>query len=65
MRIKHGIILIALGIILVLFGALFKLQHWPGANWLLTIGIFMEAAGVLVLVIRMLRNPGNKAFLNS
>lgn len=65
MRIKHGIILIALGIILVLFGALFKLQHWPGANWLLTVGTFMKVAGVLVLIIRMLRNPGNKAFFNS
>lgn len=65
MKIKHGIILLAIGIILLLFGSLFKVQHWPGASLLLTTGICLKVAGVLIIVIKMLKNPSCKSFLNS
>lgn len=31
------------GAAIVILGALFKIQHWPGAGWMLTIGLSTEA----------------------
>lgn len=31
------------GAALVIIGALFKIQHWPGASWILTTGMIVEA----------------------
>lgn len=36
-------LVIGLGAAVVLIGALFKLQHWPGAGTMLTVGLFTEA----------------------
>lgn len=44
-----AIILIALCTCLVFIGALFKLQHWPGASVLLTTGLVGQVAGILFL----------------
>ena len=31
------------GAAIVIVGALFKIQHWPGASWVLAVGMFTEA----------------------
>lgn len=36
-------LIIGLGASVVLLGALFKIQHWPGASWMLTSGMCTEA----------------------
>ena len=40
---KVALVLFLLGMIITIIGALFKLMHWPGANFLLIIGMLTEA----------------------
>jgi hypothetical protein len=37
-----------LGTLIVIIGAIFKIQHWPGGNLLMSIGLLL---GVILLVV--------------
>jgi len=50
-----AIILTAAGIITTLVGALFKLEHLPGAAMMLGLGILGEVVGVILLAIYFIR----------
>ncbi|RQO29974.1 hypothetical protein DBR32_13755 [Taibaiella sp. KBW10] len=50
-----AIILTAVGIITNLIGALFKLEHLPGAAMLLMMGLLTEVAGVVLLAVYFVR----------
>lgn len=50
-----AIIVTAAGMISTLFGSLFKLQHLPGAGMLLTSGLLIQVAGVILLAIYFVR----------
>lgn len=42
--------------VVTIIGALFKLQHWPGASIMLTIGMLTEAIAIITLIIVLLKN---------
>jgi hypothetical protein len=45
-------------------GALFKIQHWPFAWFFEVVGWLFSAAMSMVLVLKVLRYPGFKDFLD-
>ncbi len=40
---------------ITIIGALFKLMHWPGANFMLIIGMIAEAIAILTLIVTILK----------
>lgn len=44
-----------LGIVTTAIGALFKITHWPGANFMLFAGMLFEAIGIIILIVQILR----------
>ena len=53
---KVALVLFLLGMIITIIGALFKLMHWPGANFLLIIGMLTEAIAIITLIVVILKN---------
>lgn len=53
---KVALVLFLLGMIITIIGALFKLMHWPGANFLLIIGMLTEAIAIITLIAVILKN---------
>ena len=53
---KLTLLLFLLGMIITIIGALFKLMHWPGANFLLIIGMLTEAIAIITLIVVILKN---------
>jgi hypothetical protein len=45
------LVLFLLGMVITIIGALFKIMHWPGANFFLSLGLFSEAAAIIVIMI--------------
>jgi len=54
------LILLLLGFGLTIAGALFKIQHWPYGNVILTIGTFVEFAALFYAVIVLIKIYRNK-----
>ena len=50
------LVLFFLGMAITIIGALFKIMHWPGANISLIVGMFTEAAAIIVLIAVLLKN---------
>ncbi|OGX85718.1 hypothetical protein BEN47_14615 [Hymenobacter lapidarius] len=65
MKIKHAVIFLLLGILTALVGALFKIEHWAGADVLLLSSIALTVAGFVLLAVKLLTRPDAKRFLNS
>jgi hypothetical protein len=42
--------------VITIIGALFKLMHWPGANFMLIIGMLTEAIAIITLIVVILKN---------
>ena len=56
---KHYIVPLVfflLGMAITIIGALFKIMHWPGANFMLTIGMITEAIALITLIVVLLKN---------
>lgn len=49
-------ILFLLGLMITIFGALFKVMHWPGASLMLIIGSLTEAIAIIILIISIFKN---------
>ena len=45
-----------LGMAITIIGALFKIMHWSGANFMLTIGMITEAIALITLIVVLLKN---------
>ena len=58
MKKEYGIplVLLLIGMVITIIGALFKLMHWPGASIMLTAGMLTEAAALAVLIISIIKN---------
>ncbi|MCO6176211.1 hypothetical protein NHF50_14265 [Flavobacterium sp. NRK F10] len=58
MKKEYGIplVLLILGMVLTIIGALFKLMHWPGAKIMLTTGMLTEAGGLIFLIVSIIKN---------
>jgi predicted signal transduction protein with EAL and GGDEF domain len=50
------LVLFLLGMAITIIGALFKIMHWPGANFMLTIGMLSEAIALITLIVVLLKN---------
>jgi hypothetical protein len=48
-----------IGLLLNVVGALLKIRHWPGADEMLTLGSFAEAAAIVFAIIKIvsIRKP--------
>jgi len=56
-RMKYAVLIFIIGIIVCLIGALFKITHWSilgfSGNMMLSIGIFLQILGVLLLLYKL------------
>ncbi|MCU4189252.1 hypothetical protein M9Q43_08760 [Flavobacterium sp. HXWNR29] len=50
------LVLFLLGMAITIIGSLFKITHWPGANFMLTIGMITEAIALITLIVVLLKN---------
>jgi uncharacterized membrane protein len=64
MKYKHILIAFVLGCIITIIGALFKILHWPGASFIMTIGMLCEALAGLMLIIKIFKDQNPNGFLN-
>ncbi|WP_299385255.1 hypothetical protein [uncultured Lacinutrix sp.] len=49
------LIIFILGIILTIIGALFKIQHWPYASQILTLGTIAEVIGLVFFIVVLIK----------
>ena len=49
------LVLFLLGMVITIIGALFKLMHWPEANFMLMIGMLSEAIAIITLIVVLLK----------
>lgn len=64
MKIKHALLLIALGYCFEIFGALLKILHYLYADPLLVTSAFLKILGIIVLLYKILTHPKAKEYLN-
>lgn len=64
MKTKHALIILIIGFVVGLAGALLKIMHWPYGNTILTIATFLQVTGCLILLYKLVTYPKIKDFLN-
>lgn len=64
MKYKHILIAFILGFIQTVVGALFKVMHWPGASFLLLLGMLSEASAGVMLIVKIYKDQNPNGFLN-
>ena len=64
MTIKHVLAFIIFGFIFSIIGTLFKIQHWPYANEMLTIGTLIKVIFGSLLIYKILTTDKFKESLN-
>lgn len=64
MKIKHLLVVILIGFLWTIVGALFKIQHWPYANEILVIGTLIKVLFIILLIWKILTTDKFKDFLN-
>jgi len=64
MKLKHALILFAVGWCIIIIGALAKIMHYYGANILFIIGTTLQITGIVVFVAKLINHPKVKDFLN-
>ena len=64
MKLKHALLLIVLGLCAYVVGALFKIEHWTGADALLISAAVLTVSGLLIATVKLLRHPRTRRLLN-
>jgi uncharacterized membrane protein len=64
MKAKYALILFVFGLCFDFVGALFKILHWPHADWLLLTGMTLKVVGALPFLYKLLTHPRVREFLN-
>ena len=64
MKIKHTLLLLALGISAYVGAVLFKIMHWAGGDTMLLTAAALIIAGVWMGTIKLLTHPRIRKFLN-
>ncbi|MDJ0364727.1 hypothetical protein QMK33_06150 [Hymenobacter sp. H14-R3] len=59
MKIAYAVTCFLLGLAVLLLGAVIKVLHWFGADWLLLSGMALVVAGALLLLLRLFRPPAS------
>jgi ABC-type Fe3+-siderophore transport system permease subunit len=65
MKAKFALLLLVVGFLLVVAGALLKIMHWPGADVTLLAGLAGAAAGAVAFLLKLLARPKAQEFLDS
>ena len=50
-----GIVIFLFGLIGIIIGALFKIQHWPYGSEILTIGNLIEITGIVMVIVTLIK----------
>ncbi|MBF8457703.1 gliding motility protein GldL [Kaistella sp. G5-32] len=53
----HIVLIFALGLILNLIGALFKITHWENGNILLAVGLSLQLIAVVLFLYKLFTSP--------
>ena len=64
MKAKYALVLFAVGLCADFVGALFKILHWPHADWLLLAGMTLKVVGTIAFLLKLFSHLSVKAFLN-
>lgn len=64
MKVKHLLVFIIFGFIFTIIGTLFKIQHWPYASEMLTIGTLIKVIFGILLIWKIFTTDKFKEFLN-
>lgn len=65
MKIRHAVILLLLGMLTAVIGALFKIEHCAGSDILLLASLAFTVGGFVLLAVKLLTRPDAKRFLDS
>ena len=60
-ELRTTIVLIIIGVVLVMTGALAKLEHWGYANYFIVAGLLSQAIGIVLFVYYLLRAKFDKS----
>ncbi len=63
-KIKHVLIILAIGMIPFTIGILFKIQSWPFGSEFLLIGTSLLLLGFVLAIIKMMLTKSATSFLN-
>ena len=64
MKIKHTLISMVLGQLLVFVGGIIKINHMPQSKYLLTTGLVLIIGGGIAFLYKLSTHPKVKDFLN-
>ena len=64
MKFKHILAMLILGSVGVTIGAIFKIQHWPGASIILLVSMLLELFAGIIAVWKLLTLKDFSDFLN-
>ena len=64
MKVKHIIVVFALGSALAVLGSLFKILHFPGAANLLIVGMGLNSLSWFLAIWKLVTTKDLKGFLN-
>ena len=65
MKVKHILVILIIGSLGVATGALFKIQHWPGAGIILILSLCIQLLAGVLTIWKILTVKKYKDFLNS
>ena len=68
MKIKHALIILVIGFFIILIGSFLKITHFIigpiHGNSFLTLGMFVEVVGGILLVFKLITGKKSNDFLN-
>lgn len=64
MKLKHAVILFAIGWCIIIVGSLVKIMHYYGADILFIIGTIFQIIAIVIFVVKLIKHPKVKDFLN-
>ena len=64
MKTKHTVAIVIAGLLVGFIGSLFKVLHWPFANALLIVAVFLQVMGGILFLYKLFTYPKVKGFLD-
>jgi len=57
------IVIVLIGLMITIVGALLKIMHWPEASLMLIVGMGLKALGILLLLIKVVMARNSNSLL--
>ena len=64
MKVKHALILVALGFCIEFVAVVMKILHWQGADIMLIVPVILKVTGVLILYYKIVTYEKLRDFMN-